>query len=307
MRWKLRSFFSWVRDSLFFIYTSNKIRKIAKGITYDVLHIINQGAYSEVLCEDAQQDNKELWVSFHDHFTTTGRTFNDTKKLWIRADRRLVISKELGDLYNNIFGQKNYETITDGIKFHDISEAKCVNKQEIIVYFAGLMHYDYYPLVKVLADALDVLSDNNLCFKLVLRGVSELKILNNRNFTIEYRNDFISDQEIAIEMNSASILYLPIKFSIPEFYLYSLSTKMISYLGASGTILYHGPRESAAAKLLEKANAAVICQSLEVDDMFVALNEILSNDNKYSKNAKQLVKNDFNLEIIQNRFWQEIL
>src|SRR5690606_34277474 len=101
------------------------------------------------------------------------------------------------------------------------------------------------------ANALDKLSDTNMKFRLVLRGTQKLSFLKDRMFTVEYRQTFVSDDEIKSEIDRADILYLPIKFNSPNFYLYSLSTKMIGYLGASGAIFYHGPSDSAANKLLE--------------------------------------------------------
>jgi hypothetical protein len=304
MRWKIRNFVMWLQDSFFFNRTKNDIIKAAKAQSFDCLHIVNHGVYSAVLCNDEFLQNKQLWVSFHDHFSLCS-SFEDTKKLWLRADRRLVISNELGEEYSKVFGHKDFEMITDGVSESEISTpADLNNNGEISLYFSGLLHIDYYPLFSILADALDILSSEKKIV-LILRGTQKIDFLNNRKFETEYRTNYISDDEIKQEMDSADILYLPIKFSLPAFYLYSLSTKMISYLGAAGKILFHGPKDSAANILLEKHNAAVSCVSLEVTDMTSSLKEILNTNSLISKNAKELAANQFKLKDMQARFWNK--
>jgi hypothetical protein len=175
----------------------------------------------------------------------------------------------------------------------------------ITIYFAGLLHIDYYPLFEILADALDLISKKGFKFRLILRGAQNIDFLNNRAFEVDYRSDFVTDKEIKQELDSASILYLPIKFSEPDFYLYSLSTKMIGYLGASGSILYHGPLNSAACKLLNNSKSAACCGALNVNEVVELILSML-NEDEYSINAKKLARENFNLKNIQNQFWQEV-
>ncbi|GAA4976513.1 hypothetical protein [Algibacter aquimarinus] len=305
MRWKLRSFFSWLRDKLFFSLTKKKLLRTAFKIPFDVLHIVNHSVYSSAICDEALLDKKKLWVSFHDHFSTTHSSFEDTMYLWNRADRRLLISKALGEEYQRLFGENTFELITDGVSEQEISQPKKLNSNNIIIYFSGLLHLEYYPLFDTLAEALDKLSTENKSFTLILRGVEKLPLLNNRKFKVEYRTDFISDAEIKKEQDQADILYLPIKFSHPEFYLYSLSTKMIGYLGSSGRILYHGPDDSAAYIALKNNEASSNCLSLNIGDMLNSIEKLLEPDNKVSFNAKKMAQNYFVLNDIQKSFWNE--
>jgi len=248
---------------------------------------------------------KPIWVSFHDHFSTTGSSFNDAKKLWNRADRRLVISRELGDEYQKLFDSKDFEIITDGVSEEEISAPHAVVESPIVIYFTGLLHIEYMPLFLVLANALDLLSEQGLSFNLILRGTQDVHFLNNRSFKTEYRYDFISDDEVKRELDRASILYLPIKFVIPDFYLYSLSTKMVSYLGGSGAILYHGPSDSAACHLLQTTKAAVCSSSLNKEELAATILTLATTKNNISSNAKRLAQTQFDLTSIQKRFWQE--
>jgi len=301
MRWKLRPLFRWIRESLFYYFTKYKIYKVSEKLLFDVLHVVNHGAFSAILCNENFLAKKQLWTSFHDHYSLCS-SYRDTQKLWNRSDRRLVISTELGEEYQKVFGYKNFELITDGVDHKEISEPKEISNDKISIYFAGLMHFEYYPLLEVLADSLDALVSEGYSFKFILRGTQEISFLRGRKFEIDYRSDFVPDEEIKKELDAADILYLPIKFSEPNFYLYSLSTKMISYIGASGKILYHGPSDSAACNLLRKNDAAFCCVSLEKEDMIFEIKAMLLSDESKCRNAKKLAKSKFNLNDIQIAF-----
>jgi hypothetical protein len=302
MRWKLRTFIKWIRESLFFYYTKHKIINTVSNLSFDVLHVINQGLFCAVLCNTDVLVNKKIWTSFHDHYLLCS-SFKDTQLLWNCSERRLMISKELGEEYQKVFGIKDFELITDGLSAEEISIPQLMRKGKISFYFAGLMHIGYYPLLEVLADSIDDLVDEGYSFEFILRGTQKMNFLNNRKFNIDYRSNFISDKELKNEMDLANILYLPIKFSEPNFYLYSLSTKMISYLGASGNILFHGPSDSAACNLLREKNSAFCCVSLLKTEMIQQIKEIMESDENICKNAKKLAKTNFDLNFIQNNFW----
>jgi len=304
MRWKLRSFFTYLRDDVFKNRTLEKLKVQAKKIDFDILHVINHGPYSCTLIEPDLLKDKKLWVSFHDHYILCS-TKKDCETLWHTADRRLVISKELGQEYQKVFGKEEFEIITDGVYESEISTPSTINSKKVIqIYFGGLLHISYLPLFKVLADALDKLSKTELKFKLVMRGTQKVKFLENRSFQVDFRQDFVNDARIKTEQDESDILYLPIKFNDPEFYLYSLSTKMIGYLGASGALLYHGPKDSAALNLLLVDNCAISCTSLEVAEMVESIEHIIEKGNFYSSNAKKLAKDEFLINLIQKRFWQ---
>jgi hypothetical protein len=226
--------------------------------------------------------------------------------LWLTANRRLVISDELGNEYQKLFGKLEYELITDGVHRHEIARTVSADNDTVTIYFAGLLHYEYQPLFQTLADALDSLSTKGYKFKLVIRGTNNIEFLRNRSFEIEFRNIFITDEEIKKELDEAQILYFPMMFNLPDFYLYSLSTKMVSYLGGSGTILYHGPSDSAACNLLQKSKAALCCTSLNKKELEEQILKGIEDKYQIFNNAKILAKSQFDMAEIQQRFWQEI-
>ena len=305
MRWYLRDAIIRLRQKTFKFLTIKRIRKKAVEISCDVIHTVQHGPFCGALCAESILKDKSLWVSFHDHFSTTQTEKQDAEKLWKLADRRLVISEEFGKEYQRLFGSAPYEIITDGVSENEVTEPLRNAQTPVIIYFAGLLHIDYMPLFKILADALDILSKGNkTTFKLILRGTQNIGFLNNRSFETEYRPTTLNDALLKSELNSAAILYLPIKFTRPDFYLYSLSTKMVGYLGGAGTILYHGPEDSAACRLLKRSDAAICCTSVNMDDMVQSIENLIADKGNLSANAKTLAQKKFNLAMLQNQFWQ---
>jgi hypothetical protein len=305
MKWRSRDVATWIREKPLKQYTMNRIRQEASVIDCDVVHIMSCGPWSTALCNDKLLARKELWMSAHDHFTTTQCPLKDAALLWKRAHRRLVISPELGNEYQRLFGQLPYELITDGVLEHEISAPAETMQEPYIIYFAGLLHIEYIPLFRVLANALDLLSKNGLSFKLVFRGTQQLPFLKGRSFETIYLPVCLDNDVLKKDLDAASILYLPIKFVDPDFYRYSLSTKMVGYLGAPGSILYHGPHDSAAGRLLAETRSAVSCFSLQVNDMVTSILHLINEKNTISSHAKELARNRFRLEDIQKCFWQE--
>ena len=307
MKWRSRDVATWLRENPFRRYTINKIRQEAKKIDCDVIHVMSCGPWSTALCDDPELSKKPLWVSIHDHHSTTQCSFNDAHTMWNKADRRLVISPELGKEYQRLFGQLDFELITDGVLGSEVSAPAKNSKQPFVIYFAGLMHIEYLPLVKALADALDALTQKGFLFRMVLRGTQQMVFLNNRSFETQYLPVILDDAELKRDLDAASILYLPIKLVDPDFYKYSLSTKMVGYLGASGSILYHGPADSAACHLLKETQSAVCCNTLDTEDISASLLRLVNAETNVSAHAKELAQNMFNLKLIQDRFWQEEL
>jgi hypothetical protein len=305
MKWRSRDIATWIREKPFKQYTVNRIRREARAVHCDVIHIMSCGPWSTALCGDRELSKKPLWISIHDHFATTQCSFKDARRLWNLANRRLVISPELGNEYQRLFGHLPYELITDGVLPHEITAPDDTIQAPQVIYFAGLLHIEYIPLFKILADALDILTKQGLLFKLVLRGTQQLSFLNNRSFETAYLPVNLEDAVLKKDLDAASLLYLPIKFVDPDFYRYSLSTKMVGYLGAAGAILYHGPPDSAAGHLLKETGAAVSCTSPDTNEMVISLLRLMSEKNSIALQAKELARSRFNLELIQKRFWLE--
>lgn len=305
MRWPLRNIARWMRHKVIKPFTTAKLQRAARQIDYDIIHVVSHGPFCAALATDELCAGKQLWVSFHDHFNTAYSTYNDTRTLWQRADRRLVISEEMAAEYTRLFGQGNYEVITDGVTPDEIKQPRLLEGKTFNIYFAGLLHLHYMPLFEVLANALDVLAKQGYRFKLVLRGTQQLPFLTNRQFQVDYRAVTLDNDELKAELDEADILYLPIKFTSPDFYLYSLSTKMVGYLAAPGAILYHGPADSAACNLLKKSDAALCSSGQQAEILVAEIQELITKSETLSANAKKLAAAQFDMHMLQARFWQQ--
>lgn len=305
MRWYLRSGVHWFRNQFGKEQTIKNIKKVAIMQPYDILHVVDHGPFSSVLCDKSILHEKKLWTSFHDHFSTNSSSYEQTEKLWGESQRRLVISKELGDEYNRIFGIQSYEIVTDGVKKIELSKPKYRYGSDgpLLFYFAGLMHIDYLPLLKSFVEGLQRLFLKGVQMKLILRGTQDIDFLKDLSFPVEVRPHIIDSDLLKRELDEVDFLYLPIKFSQPNFYKFSMSTKMVGYLGARGSILYHGPKDSAASALLSNSDSAVCCTSLVDEDVDRALDLLLRSQIIISQNAKTLAVEKFDYQAMKSQFW----
>jgi putative NADPH-quinone reductase len=117
----------------------------------------------------------------------------------------------------------------------------------------------------------------------------------------------VSDAEQ--EMLTADILYLPMpfqEFALP-FNRFSMSTKMISYLGSGLPAFYHGPEDSAAGKLLMRHQAAAICTTLDPEAIATRLVDTIEQREVLVNSALKLARSQFMLADQQKRFWEPIL
>jgi hypothetical protein len=105
-------------------------------------------------------------------------------------------------------------------------------------------------------------------------------------------------------MEIADVLYLPLSLDaqFANFARFSLSTKLITYLGSGLPILYHGPEESAANRLLATHRAGMGCHSLDPDEIAKSLEGVLEKRTSLVENALRLAQKEFPLEKIRLRF-----
>ncbi len=305
MRSFVRTFFTFLRNKVFLAYNIRRSRAIVSKLSFDVMHILDHSFYSSILLPLAIKKKVPVWVSFHDHFISTQSNSEVTRDLWLNASKRMVISPEMGEHYSELFGKRDYMIVTDGLKPYEIAGPKPqINRKQIKVYFGGLLHFDYYELFRKFSITLGEMAlRDNVEIEIILRGTQKLNFLDESLLKVDYRPFSIDHELLANEMNEADILYLPIKYNDPTFYKYSFSTKMIGYLGASGNIFYHGPEDAAAARFLLKNDCGVICDSLDEKEILVKFEQSIS-DNKYSVNAKAVALRDFQMKMMQDRFFE---
>ena len=119
---------------------------------------------------------------------------------------------------------------------------------------------------------------------------------------------FADEGTLRADFDDARMLYFPLPFGeeYASFVNYSLSTKLVTYLGSGVPILYHGPRQAAAAKLLKAHDAAVIVDSLAPGALVEGLRRIEKDRNDITERALALGQERFRLEDQQATFWQGV-
>lgn len=118
-------------------------------------------------------------------------------------------------------------------------------------------------------------------------------------------------QSTALKLQrNADILFLPLSFNsaIPEAILSSSPAKLGEYLAAGSPILVHAPAGSFATELLRRADAGLIVDTSDPDQLVIALNTI-ENDatlrRRITTNAALLAK-EFHVDRARDAFYSVI-
>jgi hypothetical protein len=111
---------------------------------------------------------------------------------------------------------------------------------------------------------------------------------------------------VARDFDQVDVLYLPLPFGeqYAPFTRYSLSTKLVTYLGSGLPILYHGPADAAAAQLLARYGAAVQVHTLDAIHLSQAIEQALEERERLVEGALRLAYERFRLSDQRERFWQ---
>jgi hypothetical protein len=174
----------------------------------------------------------------------------------------------------------------------------------------GLFLLPYEPNLVALQRALKLFQEQNPRYEvsLTLRcgGVRRHALVHPRLVKIL---PFGSEKEAESDMENADILYQPLSLELSDrhFTAFSLSTKMITYLGTGLPILFHGPTNSAAGSLLRRHRAAFMCATNNVKTLAALLLEIGSaKRGQVVTSALALAQSQFHLEAVRRRFWQAL-
>jgi hypothetical protein len=217
----------------------------------------------------------------------------------------------MGEEYSARYGERPWTQITDGLVTDAIArDPRGVAGNRLSVYFAGAVNWPYEPNFRAMQQALKLYRDQHPggSVRMILRGGRHFKWEDHSAPEIEVR-PFGSPAEVEADMGEADVLYLPLSIDprYRNFAKFSLSTKMVTYLGAGLPILYHGPSEAAAAKLLGEAGASAVCASNDPQELLHALGSCITQRERVVRNALRLASERFRLEPIRQAFWSAIL
>jgi glycosyltransferase involved in cell wall biosynthesis len=259
-----------------------------------------------------------FFIHIHDDFIFSARGIRSEAKAhaalreaWLGAAARFVICRALGQEYCRRYGERDYLIITDGLESVADEPKQRAASAELRIYFMGLFHLDYEPNLKNLLTALARLRNEGRKAVITMRcgGVRPGLIEGYENLVRIL--PFAPESVVQSDLEEADLLYLPLPFEkkYELFVRFSLSTKMVTYLGSGIPILYHGPSESAVHELLESHNAALLCTQPALDPLITMLRDFIENSEtgtESAKNALVLARSDFMLPDIRRRFWRAI-
>jgi hypothetical protein len=226
---------------------------------------------------------------------------------WAGSRQRFVISEEMGMEMCRRYGERSYLVVTDGLEKVALSPRPRVVGR-LSVYFMGATHIAYADNFQCLLNALAQLRDEGVDASLVTRAGHRPFKLKSMGVPIDER-PWAQQTDVLRDFDDVDIAYMPLPFgrSHDEFVRFSMSTKMVTYVGSGLPVLFHGPRASAAAHLLGQADAAFIADSLDVRAVAETLRFGADCGLAIAGHALRLARRRFLLSDIRLRFWQPIL
>ena len=308
--WKLKRL-----DRVFQPRFEVQLRNIVRARDIRALHIVPHGYDIISVCRVAEEHGIPWFLNVHDDLAFTalghpelGNMVAALERAWRGAKSIYVISDEMGKEYSRRYGAREYEIVTDGLTETAAGPLPRPAKS-LRVYFMGLFHFRYQYNLRALLDALNVLRKRHADWNISMtcRCGSIFGKIGEDDVPIAVL-PFASEAEVAKDMLSADLLYQPLPFGAEaaDFGKFSLSTKLVTYLGSGLPILYHGPEDSAACTLLRSRKAAVTCTTLDAGTIARDIEESMARRDEVVSNALQLARERFMLADQQRRFWGPI-
>lgn len=305
-----------VFDSLFSRRFEARLRRALMDHQIRIIHLLAT-TYSLVpVYNVATELGIPYFVSIHDDLEYVSKNHLLMRRMrefmgkaWRGARGAFVISDEIGQEYSRRYGQRQYSVVTDGLKC--IADAPRPSPEKTLrLYFMGLFHNSYAQNLRAVLDALKIIraKNANWSISVTCRSGGLSCRIDDDDVPVKITQFTPDVRDAEREMLSSSMLYLPMAFQeqAKAFSRFSLSTKMISYLGSGLPIFYHGPEDSAAGKLLMQRGAATICSTLEVEKIARQLMETAAQRESIIDHALALARKQFMLVDQQRKFWEPI-
>ena len=232
---------------------------------------------------------------------------------WRDAAARFVISDPLGQEYCRRYGKRDYTVVTDGLEVV-ASRRVPPSPDRLRIYFMGLFHLEYEDNLRVLCRALKRLRTMRPSIEtaITLRcGTLRLAVKKTAPDLIRVL-PLGTELDVQRDLELADLLYLPLPFdeAFDQLVRFSLSTKLVTYLGSGKVILYHGPQRAALHALLSQHSAALFHSSLEVDSLAGLLCRVCDDPQSTAQicaNGLQLARAQFMLQDQRVKFWDAVI
>lgn len=291
-----------------------QLERLCRETPITSIHAIPQGLDFWYAFQVAQRLELPYFLNVHDDlaYGLQGRPelrqgMAVLRQVWRQAQGRIVIGAAMGQEYCRRYGDLPYEIVTDGV---EIAATRPLDPrpENLRVYFMGSLHLSYRPNFEALYEALGVLRRRRpeLTVTVTCRGSAIPSQVPGVTVTVL---PWMSEAEVARDMERADVLYLPLPFAREHELLcrFSLSTKMVSYLGSGRPILYHGPAYAAAGQLLLQHDAGVAAESLDPTQIANAVEGIAGRRETLVVNALALAQSHFSAADQRTRFWGMLL
>lgn len=295
-----------VTDLAAFPFLGKRVRRVIAQRRANVVHGLALGLDFAIAHRAATAEGAKFVLSVHDDFQhyVDVRPFlrpalPALRRAWRTADLRVVITDAMGQEYSSRYGNRTYVVVTDGM------EAVAPRPRTgWDLYFMGSLHQSYRPNFAILAE---VMRAQEVPLTLTARcGALPDTLATMHCATVL---PFGTDADVAEDLTSADIAYLPLPFddAYRAFVDLSLSTKMVTYLAHGLPILCHAPATSAASKLLSEADAGIVVPSLDPGELRRSLLS-LTPDRRASMgaNALRLAQERFDPAAQRARFWSAV-
>ncbi len=287
----------------------HRLRRCCKKLGARAIHAVpHAGTDFSIAHEVARDLSLPFFLSVHDDLAYTAGSASNTREAamqsaWHDAAACFVISDALGEEYCRRYGAREFKVVTDGLT--SPGSVRLFSRKSLRIYFMGLFHMTYERNLRALLEGLALLEPSpNIILRCehirreVLIGFNHVTVL-----------PFADEAQVQRDLESADLLYMPMPFG-PEnenFARYSLSTKMVTYVGSGLPILYHGPRTSAAYELLQKNRAAIFLTTLEPTEIADILRDLdPKKREEVAANALALGRREFMLADQVAKFWGTI-
>jgi hypothetical protein len=214
----------------------------------------------------------------------------------------------MGEEMNRRYGSRSYVVVTDGLP--GVADApRAREKNRLRVYLMGSIHLSYEQNFDNLFQALKRVqeADPTVEVSMVTRGGFPFPV-RSRGIPVESR-PWGTQADIDADLEDVDLLYLPLPFDPrhASFARYSLATKLVTYAGTGIPILMHGPADSAAARLLQAHDAAIMATEPDGASVADVLAANAERGPSLAANALDLARSRFLLADQRSAFWGGLL
>lgn len=234
--------------------------------------------------------------------------FNFKKKEYLKAIKKsvgLYVAGESMDIYIKETYIKDTSILRLGYDpYINLNRTTIENSKEVRVFFSGSVYAkkEFELFIKALA----LFAFKHPTFKVKLIIASTYKIISTPENVQIINLGWVAENDLIKMMQDAHIGYVPYKFdkrSITQM-TYAFPNKTGFYLSTGLPIFFHGPVYSSMSAFFEKYKCGIHCQSMNVEEICLDLENLLLDYSFYTKCINESIiafKKEFSIMVFRNR------